>query len=152
MPAAGFIFDPAIDEPVCGVVDGIQVHLAACDLAISLGFDIRFHAWESARVIGVIMDLMNGQDLGACIHDRHSNRTSLPDQPMVPVDPAHGKRRYIVIQAAGEYEIIDCIRELRLAGAHRKIPKLPLPTRGFETKRTSHGRVPARSHPTEWPR
>src|SRR5260370_14537966 len=37
MPPAGFIFDPAIDEPVCGVVDGIQEHLAACERAISLG-------------------------------------------------------------------------------------------------------------------
>src|SRR5438309_8274264 len=65
---------------------------------------------------------------------------------MVPIDPAYSKGRHIAIQAAGEYEIVHCIRRLPFTCAYGEFPQSLLPISRLEIKRMSHGRIPAPSH------
>src|SRR6476646_3860630 len=64
-----------------------------------------------ARMVRVIMILMNGQYNPCRIHDGHAHRADLPQQPVIVTGPADGERRYsLVQQAARKNKKIDPLR------------------------------------------
>lgn len=95
---------------------------------ILLRLDVLPKPLLTARMVRVIVVLMNGQHNLGRIYDRHAHGADLPEQPVIVARPADGERRYsFVQQAARKNKKIDPLRRAEFAafasqGAQALVP------------------------------
>jgi hypothetical protein len=97
----------------------------------------------TARIVPIVVTLMNCRHIRSAIHHRHILREGIPDSPPIPIaDPDH-KRRNVVVEALGKHENVHVPRILLNTLSERSTPSLFAPTRIAEIDRRGYWRVPS---------
>src|ERR1700749_2428804 len=94
-------------ENVGGVVDRVEMPLAAGILVVGTSLLVVPNALRTLGVVAVVVILMDGQDLpgGICHIDAQFARVI--NEPVIPPDAADDEWGHVGVEAASEREIVD---------------------------------------------